>query len=430
MVLLEIAKLALKCRKICLEGESLKKAFYGKGLISEAKRLNPALTYKVIAESFKRWKRVELVQKILVENLNLDFGLAKLASILLVLAMDGVINEREVLEELRKSMGLNLDLEILRKLELAKLNSYPLPLRLAIKYSVPKWFVKTLLKFIPSSEVVKLLQKLREEHVWIRVNTLKISVEAAIRKVEKLGVDVEEDKNYPILLRFRGGNLRRLALSDLARKGYIIIQDKASVISVYVLDPKPDETILDACAAPGIKTTLIAQLMENRGRIIAVDYSFDRLLQLRRFIRIMGVKNVEILHADSRVLKVKSNVDKALVDAPCTSSGALSKDPSLHFRLLKAYVSYYSDVQFKLLRNICVQAGETLYCVCSLLPEEGEIVVDRILDELKNVRIVRIEVPEGCRGYRGFKCSDFVVRLFPHIHDCNGFFMAKLALKA
>ncbi|RLF23905.1 MAG: hypothetical protein DRN15_04870 [Thermoprotei archaeon] len=397
------------------EGASFKRAFVE---AIRTKRLAPTerasrLAYKVAAEMLKSYKKLELLGEVMRSSMS--------SRPLIELFMLYVGKRQEELHAKLKSLGLQPEIlflimkgNALRDTDLAR--------HLSIKYSLPLWFTRRMLELL-GNEAIKLFEAFLITPRWLRVNTLKISVENAIRRLERLEVVVVQDEEFYELLRVERGELWRVLKSDLTRKGLIFLQDRASVAAVHALDPRPGEVVADLCAAPGMKTTLIGQLMENKGRLIAVDISARRLNSLLRSIRRAGLSNVTVVRGDSRKHLLKE-VDKAIVDAPCTSTGAIAQDPSLRLRLEDVDIVRYVRIQEMLLRSSIMMSPIVIYSVCSLLPEEGE----RLVDYLISSHGVKAEKPaiKGSRGYRGYTCSDHVVRLFPHLHKCQGFLIAKL----
>ena len=292
--------------------------------------------------------------------------------------------------------------------------------KLSLIYSHPKWLVEKLVKNLGLRETERILKSNETEVMWLRVNTLKTSLENARRRLEKEGVRVAEDREYPILLRVIES---KKSIDDLrtVKRGYVIPQDKASVAAVYALNPRPGETVLDACAAPGVKTSLIAQLMENRGRIVALDISDSRLDSMKSLLKRLGAQDIEIIRADSTKIAFRRKLDKALVDAPCTNSGAIRKDPALRITLRKVNLNNFTSLQKYLLSNALRYSNEVVYATCSLAPEEGEEVVENMQNSLVELKYIG-----GTTGYRKYSSSKLVRRFFPHMHQTIGFFIAKL----
>lgn len=310
--------------------------------------------------------------------------------------------------------------------EIESLKDVDIVLYLSVKYSFPESFIRKMLEVMSISEVEKLLDALNNSPVWIRINTLKVDIDKCIKILESQGLEVEQDRDVPFIVKVRSAR-RPVHHVEAIKEGLAVIQDKASVLTVLALRPEPGDTILDMCAAPGMKTSLIAQLTEGKARIIAMDISEDRLRNLRYILNKLGVSlsNVDIVLADSRLVKVRRCVNKILIDAPCSSSGAIGKDPAVKISLRELRrLRWYVDVQQSLVKNaIEISCKDTLiiYATCSLFPEEGEEVVLKFVD---SVRLVRPEI-RASSGYAKYgDVASKVCRTFPHIHECEGFFIS------
>ncbi|MEM2047203.1 MAG: RsmB/NOP family class I SAM-dependent RNA methyltransferase [Candidatus Jordarchaeales archaeon] len=295
--------------------------------------------------------------------------------------------------------------------------------KLSILYSHPSFFIKRIMDLLGEGEALELMKaNLSSKVIWFRVNRLKMNVEDALATFERDGVRVEGDKDFPALFRLVDAEIP-LPLTPYFDDRRIIVQDKASVAAVYALDPRPGERVLDACAAPGMKTALIAELMEGEGELTAVDISAERARRMERILDLSGASNVKIMVADSRTLT--GEYDKVLVDAPCTSSGTFASTPEAKWKLDEKQIGSYTSIQKALLENalkLVREGGVVVYSVCSIFPEEGEEVVDSVLGRAE---LIELSIP-GEKGYEGFECSSMVKRFFPHKHQTNGFFIAKL----
>jgi 16S rRNA (cytosine967-C5)-methyltransferase len=178
--------------------------------------------------------------------------------------------------------------------------------------------------------------------------------------------------------------------------GHCYIQDPSTVIASQLLDPKPGERILDACAAPGGKTGHLAQLMQNRGTIIACDRDSERLQVLKDNVARLGATIVHALRHDwthDRLPKEIVSIglfDKALVDAPCTNTGVMRRRIDVRWRLRPEDFSRMPNDQFSITRaavQLLKPGGLLVYSTCSLEPEENEEVVRRLLAELPGLRL-------------------------------------------
>lgn len=290
----------------------------------------------------------------------------------------------------------------------------------------PKWFWDKLRNVLSEEEVRNLLSAMNRRVVWLRINTLRIDVDKAAKLLEREGLLFEIDKRVPFLLKIVRSPKPVRNLS-LFREGKVIIQDRASVLTVLALKPEPGMTIFDFAAAPGIKTSLIMQLTENRARVVAMDRSPRRLANMKVLLKKYGVDmdRVDLVLTDSRIAKLTRRCDAALVDAPCSSSGAIPKDPAIKLLLKNPEIPLkMSGIQLAILLNALKYSDVVTYATCSLFPEEGEEVIAKAL-EVGTHRLVDTSIPAS-RGYRRYSFWNIVSRTYPHIDECEGFFIARL----
>ena len=291
----------------------------------------------------------------------------------------------------------------------------------------PTWFVKYCVKLFGRSEAVAFLEgDVNPPPTCIRVNTLKASEESVLETLETEGVKLEKTEPLKHVYKVLGS---KQSLTDLAsfREGLFYIQDKASCFAADAADPQPDMTVLDVCAAPGAKTTYIAQLMQNRGNIYSVDYSMRRMQAWRREVERMGVKIAEPVLADACVsLSFALEADVVVLDPPCTSTGVFAKQPSAKWRLTPRSIEKMAEIQWQMINNCAdhVKAGGVLtYSTCSITVEENEMIIARFLKQHPEFSLADIKPEMGLSGVKGLdKCR----RLYPHVHESSGFFIAKL----
>jgi len=299
--------------------------------------------------------------------------------------------------------------------------------RVALQTYSPTWFVKYCFKMMGRSQALGFLESVSlPTSTYVRLNTLKVSEEACLRKLKEEGVTVEKEPllkhTYKVI-----ETKKPLTRVQSFSEGLFYVQDKASSLAVEVADPKPEDLVLDVCAAPGAKTTYMAQLMENRGAIYSVDYSKRRMQEWMHEIGRMGIRNVLGIRADAqKPLPINASADLVLLDPPCTSTGAFGKTPSAKWRLTKRSVYNMAQIQWNMLNNCAdnvKEHGRLLYSTCSVTLEENEMLIERFLKWHPEFRLVDSMPRIGLPGFRG---QDQCQRLYPHIHDCNGFFVAKL----
>ncbi len=296
--------------------------------------------------------------------------------------------------------------------------------KIAIVHSFPPWIVRKLAERLQLSEVERLVRACSRRTIWVRVNELKTSVQRVSKALEKVTA-VRKDKDFPELLELVGVEDPPFEVLKLAEKGLLLIQDKGSVAVAHALEPRAGLRVLDAAAAPGVKTSLIQQLAGNEAEVVAVDAFRSRVEEMKTLLSKLGVRNVHITVADSASLKLARKFERVLLDAPCTNSGAIASDPALRLALWEEPdVDRYAKLQASMLENSLQhleRGGLLVYSTCSFLSEEGERVVDAALqpERLDPSGVL------GVNGYAGFSCSPWVRRLFPHLHRTTGFFIAR-----
>jgi 16S rRNA (cytosine967-C5)-methyltransferase len=291
----------------------------------------------------------------------------------------------------------------------------------------PTWFVKYCFNLLGRSDAIAFLEgNVNPPPTCIRLNALKASEEAILEKLAAEGVKLEKIEPLKHAYKLVGA---KQPLTDAAsfREGLFYIQDKASCFAAEAADPKPEMTVLDVCAAPGAKTTYLAQLMQNRGSICSVDYSIRRMQAWRREMARMGVKIAEPVLADACVsLPFMLEADVVVLDPPCTSTGVFAKQPSAKWRLTSRSIDKMVAVQWQMIDNCAerVKAGGVLtYSTCSITVEENEMIIERFLKQHPEFALAEVNPKLGVSGLRGLdKCQ----RLYPHIHESSGFFIAKL----
>jgi 16S rRNA (cytosine967-C5)-methyltransferase len=300
--------------------------------------------------------------------------------------------------------------------------------KVSLQMFQPLWFVKYCFKLLGRHEALQYFEStLSNTPTYIRLNTLRTNEEKALEGISGEGVSLERVEELPCTYKVinTGKPLSRISGFN---KGLFYVQDKASCLTSEVASPKAGMTVLDVCAAPGAKTTHIAQLMGNRGRIYSVDYSRRRMEVWIRETRRMSVKVAMSLVGDAcNPLPVHDvQADLVLLDPPCTSTGAFSRAPYAKWRLSKRSVAGMAKLQWRMLKNCATHVktnGCLVYSTCSITVEENEFLVERFLKRNADFTLVETKPRIGLPGMRGLSDCQ---RLYPHLHECNGFFVAKL----
>ena len=270
----------------------------------------------------------------------------------------------------------------------------------------------------------------------IRVNTLKIRVNEL---VERLSLEWELSKvpwaKEGFWIKGERRDIGNLIEHSL---GYFFVQEAASMLPPIAMQPKENETILDMCAAPGSKTTQIAQYMKNTGLLVANDLKYDRNKALGINIQRMGVTNTVTTIMEGRAFKGFS-FDRILVDAPCSGTGTIRKSLKTLTMWNKGMVKRLSRTQKQLLEtafNNLKPGGIAVYSTCTLEPEENEGVVSYLLDKYSNAKIqdinINIKRSKPVESFDGITFNKGVrkaLRVWPQDNDTEGFFVAKIKKK-
>jgi tRNA (cytosine40_48-C5)-methyltransferase len=306
---------------------------------------------------------------------------------------------------------------------------------LSAKYSYDEWLVSRFLEYVP--DVKDFLSKMeRIPTQYIRVNTLKTSKADLMRRLQSKGFELKNTV-VPEVLAVKKAPLVTGATTEYLL-GHYYIQDLSSCMAVDALDITPGQLVLDVAAAPGGKTTFMAQKMNNSGAIIAIEPNSRRARSMSFNLARCGVYNTCILKTDAlQVVDFEMKFDRVLLDAPCSCEGVIAKDPSRKISHTPQDVDYCSRMQQRLIQAAASSVkpdGILVYSTCSFAPEENEMVVDRLLQDFSNITVEPIEY--GSSGLTRFGNLIFddqlrnARRLYPHLHDTTGFFIARLRLSS
>ncbi|MFX0137259.1 MAG: RsmB/NOP family class I SAM-dependent RNA methyltransferase [Candidatus Hodarchaeota archaeon] len=292
--------------------------------------------------------------------------------------------------------------------------------------------VERYIQFLGLDETLKML-KANERPLTpsIRVNTLKIStLELKTRLVQK-GYELEPIEWIPYGFKVIK-EAYNLGSTHEFLQGYYYLQNVASMLSAIILDPKPNDTVIDMCAAPGSKATHLSQLMRNEGKLILIDKNKNRIPALETNLRRMGIINSIVINMDAINLpSLNTKVEKILLDVPCTGEGLIRQDPSRKKSKRMRDIEKMASIQKKLLKaglKTLKSNGQLLYCTCSIAPEENELVVNHVLNELNGFAIIEISKNYGVSGLTEIfgnklnKNLHLSQRLYPHLHDTIGFY--------
>jgi len=304
--------------------------------------------------------------------------------------------------------------------------------------------MKAFERYYPIIDDIKAFEEAvgRPQPLFVRTNTLRITPRQLVDVLERDGYDLTPLAWHPEAFRVRRRGeegSERLGRHWAYLAGWFHIQEASSMIPALLLNPRPGERILDLCAAPGNKTALMAQALENRGTVVANDVFWDRLRPLRSAIDRLGLLNVSVTSHDGTSYPGRAGqFDRVLVDVPCSCEGTTRRFP----RLLKRAPTRRMPRRFKkqqlLLQTAvrrCRKGGRILYSTCTYAPEENEAVVNTVLCEMPAaVRVLPTALPglktaPGLTAWAGESFENDLrnsIRIWPHLNDSGGFYIALL----
>ena len=300
---------------------------------------------------------------------------------------------------------------------------------ISITYSHPVWLVEAWLREIGFEETIKLCKANNQvPPLSVRTNTLITDTKTLTQRFQELDLIARACSYAPNALQIEKGHYH-LAQSTEFHKGFFQIQDEASQLATHLLTPSPGERILDGCAGFGGKTSLIAQLMENKGQIVAVDHSEWKITALKDNLKRLGITIVEPFLSDIRNLQDKnlSAFDRILIDAPCSGLGGLRRKPDIKWKRRPGDVYRLSQLQREILESVAgflKPGGILVYVTCTLLRIENESVVESFLQNHADfcIEAVKEFLPKGCESF----ARDEYFYSWPHLHNTDGFFASRL----
>jgi 16S rRNA (cytosine967-C5)-methyltransferase len=415
------------------------------GTLSGSYRSNPQIVHYYY-EIIRYWNKINYILKRRLNptNKHLVSGSYDIAKYLI--AIYRIVWEKE--ETLKIVKELNLSKQQAKLLNNIEFFSWKQALkgkneieRLSLELAIPSFLINKLLPIVGIKSIKENFEPLKNvegnETFTFRTNDLwgekldQNSIDFILKDLDERRISVKQDIHFSRLFHARLKDKKKIVLSKSYKDGKLVIQDKASFTVVHLLQPHPNELICDMCAAPGIKTSIVAQLSQNQARIIASDFSTSRLNVMRQISRNLNVLNTHVINSDSIKLPVRFTnfFDKVLLDAPCTGSGTFSTNPELKWRQNEGFLHQNVVLQEKLLKSalkLLKPSGVLVYSTCSFYPEEGELQVLKILDNFEPMELPKWFSP-------GYKVKNRQIlgtgRLFPAIHQTKGFFIGKFKKK-
>lgn len=276
----------------------------------------------------------------------------------------------------------------------------------ALHHSIPDWIDQLGLSALGPTKWQAEMESLNERaELVVRTNTLKTTRNTLKNKLEQQGLHCETSRLYPnAILVERKGNL--FALPEF-KDGLMEVQDAGSQTIAPFLQVEPGMRVIDACAGAGGKTLHLAALMENKGKLVAMDVEQHKLDELKRRARRAGASNIETrLITDSKVIKRQAETaDRLLLDAPCSGLGVLRRNPDAKWKLKPEFIETIKQTQAEILQNyaqMLKKGGKMVYATCSILPDENEKQVQAFLKANTNYKLEKEHHVWPSEGFDGF----------------------------
>lgn len=294
---------------------------------------------------------------------------------------------------------------------------------LSVVFSHPHWMVKRWVKRFGAEETQKLLMASNERPgLSLRINKLKVDPGHFLSLLDQQKIEYTGSSHIDYFVKVRG--LTKIGQMELFRNGMFTIQDESAALPCLLLGAKPGERVLDLCAAPGGKTTAIAEMMKNEGEVIAIDKYEVKLGFIKAACERLGLRNVRLQVTDAASLE-SALADRVLLDAPCSGLGVMTKKPDIKWKRDISDLLKLAKMQYDLIANaarLVKPGGVLVYSTCTTEPEENQEVVKKFLQNHPQFSVDNAAqyVSNDLVDAEGF------VETFPHRHGMDGSFAVRL----
>ena len=296
---------------------------------------------------------------------------------------------------------------------------------LAIKYSYDKWMIRNWMIHFGREFTEELLEaNSQRSSIYLRTNTLKITRDELIEKLEK--ENIKASKVNVVEEAIKVENLKDIENNSLYKEGLFTVQDISSMLVGKVMNPKENSFVLDVCSAPGGKTTHMATLMNNTGQVVSRDIYEHKLKLIKASCKRLSLTNVDVQEYDGLSLDKESvgKFDYVLADVPCSGLGIIRRKPEIKYKEKEEFRDL-PPIQKKILENASkyVKKGGTLiYSTCTIQDSENIDIINEFLQKNKNFELapineVKVDLENQEKGY---------MKIYPNVHEMDGFFISKL----
>ena len=295
--------------------------------------------------------------------------------------------------------------------------------RISKTTSMPVWMIEELLKENDIEKVEEICKASNiKPKVAIRINRLKTNKQELENLLKERDIVFKEGKLEDFLILEKTKNIEQL---DLFKQGYFTVQDEGAGLIAKVVDPKPNELVLDACSSPGGKTTYMAELMENKGEIIAWDLHPHRVQLVEENAKRLNIHIIKTECQDAMVYKKEytEKFDKILLDVPCLGIGVLKRKPDIKWKRKPEDIEEITQIQQKILETCSKYLkakGQMVYSTCSIFREENDKVIEKFLEKNQNFEYTKIKMSK-------IENMD-KIQLYQN-EETDGFFICKLQKK-
>lgn len=300
---------------------------------------------------------------------------------------------------------------------------------ISLKYSHPAWMVEDWLSLFGVDFTEELCRaNNKKPDLTLRVNTLKTGRDELVSLLRKEGHDAGPGlygKNSVVVKNgFFPGE------SKTFKDGLFYVQDESSMLAVEALAPEPGQLLIDVCSAPGGKCTYAAQIMRDKGSIVARDINEKKLSMIVENCARLGISIVKTEVFDSRKpdKELVGKADRVMVDAPCSGLGVIRRKPDIKWKKEREHYKALQEIQAEILgaaAQYLKPGGELVYSTCTVMPGENVEVVEKFAGSASNFEFVDIS-PYLPGELRGESAEKGYVQLFPNVHGTDGFFICKM----
>lgn len=306
--------------------------------------------------------------------------------------------------------------------------------RLSVETSHPKWLLKRWSEQY-GDQIARNIAKanIQQKQLSVRVNKMKTSREEMLEKLKKYDVIGKPSpfSNQGIII--EKGNLLD---TPFIKEGFVTIQDQSSMLVTELLNLEDNMIVLDACSAPGGKTTHIGEKLNNTGKVFAFDLHKSKTKLVKENAKRLELTNILVDQSDARSLKErfqKETFDRILLDVPCSGFGVLRSKPDIKYHKDQQDIQRLSRIQLEILKEVAPllkKDGVLVYSTCTITKEENEHTIKSFLKEMLNFKIDEYffsDLPEFLKNSEGI--SSYGVQIFPQTYNTDGFFISRIVKK-